>query len=313
MEEEPRAKRIKDLAPQNKKKRKEPIKPWGKTERIIVLTFLLLTVFIPAALAASARNWKLPGLPRISLPKFSGEETIIIEGDNSSKKKSEEATKYFEDKTRNLSGVYALYVVRLGSGSSYGLNQTEVMQAASLIKLPVMAAVYRQAEKGSINLDSKVAGANSTYRQLLGAMGHSSDNAAQVKVVAAIGKDEVQKTIEEIGMEDTSLEENLTTAKDIGVFFQRLWNGLILTDKNRDEMLDFLTDTIYESWIAGGISQVRVAHKYGREVHVVNDAGIIYSEPPFVLVIVSRGVIETEADEAIPEIAAKVFAIETSN
>jgi hypothetical protein len=48
-------------------------------------------------------------------------------------------------------------------------------------------------------------------------------------------------------------------------------------------------------------------------VHVVNDAGIVFSEPPFVLVVLSDGVVEAEADKFIPEAAARIFEIETSN
>jgi beta-lactamase class A len=220
---------------------------------------------------------------------------------------------YFRSSTGDLSGLWGLYVIRLKDGSSYGVNQDEVMQAASLIKLPVMAAVYMQAESGDIDLDSGVSGSDSTYRQLLGAMGKMSNNSAQVKIVEALGEAGVQETIEELGMKDTSFAENLTTPADIGLFFQKLWKGFIISQEHRDEMLGFLTDTSFESWIAAGIPDVRVAHKYGREVHVVNDAGIVFSDPPFVLVVMSDGVVENEADAFIPEAAARIYQIETGD
>ena len=74
----------------------------------------------------------------------------------------------------------------------------------------------------------------------------------------------------------------------------------------------YLTDTIYESWVPEGIpDEIDVAHKFGRELHVVNDAGIVFAEEPFVLVIVSKGVVEREADEIFPELARLVFDVET--
>jgi len=42
--------KLKDLNPENKKKRKEPPKPWGRKERIIVLVALLATTIISAIL-----------------------------------------------------------------------------------------------------------------------------------------------------------------------------------------------------------------------------------------------------------------------
>jgi len=72
--------RIKDLKPENKRKRKEPPKPWGKKERYFVLGVLATSVLASAILYASARSWKLPGFPKISLPSFT-EETIVISKD----------------------------------------------------------------------------------------------------------------------------------------------------------------------------------------------------------------------------------------
>ena len=84
-----------------------------------------------------------------------------------------------------------------------------------------------------------------------------------------------------------------------------------------------MTDTIYEDHLRAGIPEgVRVAHKYGREVHVVNDAGIVFSDNPYgpeapqgrgplVIVIMSKGVIEKEADNIFPELAKVVYGIET--
>src|SRR3990167_9431090 len=78
---------VRDLKPENKKRRVEPPKPCGKKERLTVLIFLLGTMLVSGILAASSRNWKLPGLPRIRPPDISGwnfdflgGETITIGG-----------------------------------------------------------------------------------------------------------------------------------------------------------------------------------------------------------------------------------------
>lgn len=49
-------KKFKDLKPSNKKKRKEPPKPWGKQERYVVLIILAATVLIAAVLATKSQN-----------------------------------------------------------------------------------------------------------------------------------------------------------------------------------------------------------------------------------------------------------------
>ena len=307
-----RDKDFKDLKPENRKKRKEPKKPWGKKERYFVGSVLVLMVGISAILALSARSWKFPGIPRMQMPSFSipffSEETIILEGedvDSTNKEIAEKVISEFKQKTMDLSGVYGLYVVNLNNGFSYGVNERETFQAASLIKLPVMAAVYLEAEQGNLTL--------SEYRKYLEAMGKRSDNSAQIKVVKDLGEETINSYIKKLGMRHTSYEENETTPYDIGVFFEKLWDGDILDSEDTEELLGFLTDTIYEDWLVAGISEdIRIAHKYGREVHVVNDAGIVFSSgqeglrpggQPYVVVIMSKGVVEKEADKVFPELA----------
>lgn len=327
-------------------KKMEPPKPWGKKERFLVLVVLLLTLGTSSVLALSARNWKLPGLPRIKfqLPSFSllKNETITIEGDEDRIRevfKSNEVISKFREMTNELSGVYGLYVVNLDTGFSLdrkvasfacGVNENEIFQAASLIKLPVMVAMYMSVEDGSLDLsdkyelknEDKISGAGSlhtkpegyeiTYRDLIRLMGQQSDNTAYNIAKNMLGVRKINETINLIGMKSTDFAENETTPKDIGLFFQKLWEGSLISDENSDELLDFLTDGIYEEWLAAGIpNDIQVAHKYGREMHVVNDAGIVFANKPFVVVIMSKGVVEREADKVFPELTRMVYEIET--
>ncbi|MGA2910543.1 MAG: hypothetical protein ABSE04_01940 [Candidatus Microgenomates bacterium] len=75
-------KNFKDLSPKNRRKRKEPSKPWGKKERLVVLIFLLLSVIVSAGLALGiGKGWnglKFPSFNFSSLNIFK-EQTIIIE------------------------------------------------------------------------------------------------------------------------------------------------------------------------------------------------------------------------------------------
>lgn len=310
------------------KKKREPRQKggqaWGKKERYWVFFILLGTILVSGILAFSARSWKLPGLPRISLPSFDSGK-IIIEKE-ASDERAKNVTFSFKEKTKELSGVYGFYVFRLTEGSSYGVSEKEKFQAASLIKLPVILAFYMEDEKGTIDLETKyklkeedkVSGAGSlfseptgtilTYRDLVRYMGKQSDNTAYHIALDILGEEKVKSVISEIGMTNTSLESNETTPYDIGLLFRKLWQGDIVSRKNRDEILGFLTDTIYEEWLVAGIpSRVKVAHKYGREVHVVNDAGIVHADKRFVLVLMSKGVVEREADEVFPELAKIVY------
>jgi beta-lactamase class A len=312
-----------------RKKKKTEIIPWSKKERLLVLGVLFATIVSSGILALSARSWKLPNMPRIKLPTFEG-ETFYIEGNKEGERKAREAVSLFENKVRPLSGVYGLYVIRLDDGSSYGVGDNEVFQAASLIKLPVMVGMYMEEEVGNLDLEEeyilkssdKVAGSGSlysepegtvlTYRELIEYMGQESDNTAFNIARGILGDERVTEIIDEIGMEGTNLSENETTPKDVGIFFRNLWEGLIISQEHKDELLEYMTDTIYEAWIAEGLPNIRVAHKFGREIHVVNDAGVVYADDPFVLVILSKGVVEREADEVFPELSRIIYQVEST-
>jgi hypothetical protein len=81
--------KFRDLNPENRRKRKEPPKPWGKKERILVLGFILATTILALGMYIASLNLKLGGLPKISIPKINlqnpfGEEVIKV-GPNSVK------------------------------------------------------------------------------------------------------------------------------------------------------------------------------------------------------------------------------------
>ncbi|KKR49846.1 MAG: hypothetical protein UT84_C0018G0002 [Candidatus Curtissbacteria bacterium GW2011_GWA1_40_16] len=70
--------KIKDLNSQNKRKRKEPVRAWGKFDRIVIFLLIFLTCGLSGYLALASRGYKLPGFPRISFPKNSlfGEKVV---------------------------------------------------------------------------------------------------------------------------------------------------------------------------------------------------------------------------------------------
>lgn len=314
------------------RKKKEPKKTWGKKERLLVFVILIITVASSAILGLYARDWKLPGLPRLSLEELSlpflSEETIIIEKNIMSK----EASGLFKDKTNKLSGVWGLYVYNLGELSSYGVNENTIFQAASFIKLPVMVTMYKEAEAGNLDLSqiyklkaqdkregsghlyNEPVGTEISYRNLIRLMGQESDNTAFRATVNILGEEKVIEAIKSLGMEKTSYENNSTSPKDMGDLFVKIWNGELLSEQHSDELLSFLTNTVYENHLPAGMPEgIVVAHKYGREEHVVNDAGIVFSKEPFVSVIMSRGVVEADADSIFPELARDIYNFQAKN
>jgi beta-lactamase class A len=330
-EEEKRSlkvKKIKDLSPENTKRRKEPVRAWNKFDRLFLLFLLLLSAGSAFFLALSSRGYKLPNLPRLNISqiKLFGERTIVFESENRDRKIAEEIINNFSSRTESLSGIYGFYVINIDNNFSFGVYNDEKFQAASLIQLPVMAGMYMAREDGKLNLDAKyklraedkVKGSGSlyakpvgyevSYRELIKLIGKESDNTAFNICRKYLGDEKVQSIINLIGMKDTSLMEDTTTPQDIGLFFQKLWNGELINSTNTNEMLLFLTDTVNEKSLAEGISEnVRVAHKYGRELKIVNDGGIIYANTPYITVIMTKDIVDPEADKAFSELSKIIY------
>jgi len=228
-----------------------------------------------------------------------------------------------------LQGSYGVYVYNLTDKQEFGLNQNEIFPAASLMKLPAILTLYQEVEAGRINLETeyllkaedkktgagviqyKPVGTKYTYRELVQSMGRYSDNTAFNVVRQLLGDEKIQATISDLGMMKTSLEKNETSAADIGLFFRKFYAQSLLTRNHRDEIIDYLTKTASEDRIPAGVPEdVKVAHKIGNETGSFSDAGIVFGEEPFILVILSKNALEEEALEVLPEITKIIWEFE---
>ncbi len=316
--------KLKDLNPQNKRSRKEPIKPWTKADRMLVGGVFFGTVVIALILFAFSVDWKLPGLPRIGFPTFKPDEDVLT----INKEDRETAQKIKDEvniESKKLSGTYAFSYIRLDDGFSFGLNDSVKMNAASLMKIPVLIAYFKSYEKGEVNLEEqyvlansdkqigsgslsgKPAGTKITYKELVYLMGKESDNTAMKIVSSKIGEEKIKAVIKEAGMINTDYSEWETTASDMAELFYKLYKGDLVSQKSKDMILDSITNTIYENVIPAGIDDnIKIAHKYGRELHIIHDAGIIFGKEPYVLAVMSKSILDKEGEVFIPQIVSLI-------
>ena len=180
----------------------------------------------------------------------------------------------------------------LAKGSEGSINSTK-MQAASLIKLFIMGAVYE-------NYDALAEQyGNETLENNLNAMITVSDNAAANTLVGYLGggdneagKNVLNQFCQAHGYTDTSmgrmLEEgtengdNYTSVKDCGAFLREIYQlcSNIPTEstlKNAEAMYHLLKLQTRTNKIPAQMPEgVHVANKTGELATVENDAGIIY-------------------------------------
>ena len=118
-------------------------------------------------------------------------------------------------------GVLGVSVKHLGTGEAASLNGGELFPTASVFKVPVIVALYRQVDAGAVSLDEKVVlreedkvpgsgilkelspGLEITLRDLVTLMMIVSDNTATDLVVERVGLENVNATLRRLGLERT--------------------------------------------------------------------------------------------------------------
>jgi beta-lactamase class A len=151
-----------------------------------------------------------------------------------------------------------------------------------------------------------------TLRQLCEAMIVSSSNFAANLLIDKLGADKIQHTVEALGadgirvlrgVEDQKAFDkglnNSTTARGLLALLDRLANGRAVDAQADAEMIGILKRQKFNDAIPAGVpAGVAVAHKTGSITRIHHDAGIVYANRPYVLVVLVRG-IEDQKQSAV--------------
>jgi beta-lactamase class A len=228
-----------------------------------------------------------------------------------------EIKRYFESKE----GKYSFYFEDLKSGYTYGFNEDVEMIAAGCIKLPIAIALLREVEQKTISLEDvvkindedKVFGLfgiihefsekEYTIKELLMAMLIQSDSTAAGKIIDIIGMDNLNKSIQRMGLESTRVikypsdvklkdeEENITTSYDLSKCFKLLHNKLVLTEEHSNLILNALKRHQLSTRIPFYFPrelQLKTANKIGTLESVENDTALLnLPKGNFVLTVMS--------------------------
>jgi beta-lactamase class A len=130
-------------------------------------------------------------------------------------------------------GVLGFYAKNLSTGEEVGHRTDEVMPTASVIKVGIMAELYRQVEAGEVDLHGRLTvrkedhyggtgvlkefepGVQLTLTDLCRMMIVVSDNVATGMLVRLLGKDRINRSFDEWGLSQTELVWNITLGDDI--------------------------------------------------------------------------------------------------
>lgn len=221
----------------------------------------------------------------------------------------------------NYSQDTSIYFRDMNNGPWFGINEKELFSPASLIKVPLMIAYLKKAEKDPSIFDKKILNTslynprtqniqprvtlaqNQTYtvRQLIEQMIIYSDDTSYNLLNSEISANELLSVYDDLGV-DISLAEqnpngNILSVKAYASFFRILFNASYLNKEMSEYALKILSQTDYKDGLNSGIpSTIQTAHKFGERQYLdtglkqLHDCGIIYlPKKPYLLCIMTRG------------------------
>jgi len=226
-------------------------------------------------------------------------------------------------------GSYSIYYKDLKTGQEFGIDENKVQTAASLNKVPIVSFLYNQAAHGRQDLEDKIViqkddiqdygtgslrykepGGSYSLKTLTKLMLEQSDNTAAHVLGLRLGTDKIQNYVTSLGLIATNMEDNKTSARDMGRLLEAIYIGRVTNKALKAEMLDFMRDTDFEDRLARDIpDSVPVYHKAADGVGFVHDAGIIDDgKRVFILTILASDIqSEEEAKKTIGKIAKFIY------
>ena len=244
-----------------------------------------------------------------------------------------------QERLSALPGMIGFYAKDMASGESFSFQQDSQVNAASVIKLLIMAEAFRQREAGQIDFaepctilaEHKLPSCGAlTYLHtgltvelgdLVTLMIILSDNTATNLLIEKLGLERINAMIDSLGLTRTRLNrmlwrpelsrrgiQNRITAGDMGRLMELLLRGEVVSAQASAEMLRIMGDQRLNGKMPFFLHSegIRCAHKTGEDDGITHDVGVIYAEAPRIFCFVSEGTDVPCAERLLQDLAAEV-------
>lgn len=255
--------------------------------------------------------------------------------DINSKENSKQLEEIVLNQLKTSKGSYAVVIKNLDTGERYLLNEHKVFETASLYKLWVMGEVYRQIENGNLTKDQVLAANVEDLNRVFNIASESaerteggiswpvqvavknmitiSDNYSALLLSSKIKISNVTQFLRDNGLTEskvgTANDSPLSTASDIALFFEKLYNEELGGKTSTTEMISYLKNQQINTKLSNLLPENSViAHKTGELGAFSHDGGIVYlPKGNYIIVIMSETDSQTRANTNIAQISKKVY------
>ena len=271
-----------------------------------------------------------PGSAPEPVSKRTDEQPLKARSDEG--RNSEVLTASVESITGSYPGIYGVLVWQPASGKRVAVNADGSFPAASLAKLPVLLALYREAAEGTLELDEPIQilptdvqpgtgvlkhrppGTIVTLRECAYHLISNSDNTAWRILERRLGEWRIFAELANIGAYYTNYgyARHTTTPEDVLKMLTHISDPGYTSPALSEEMLSAMTDTAFEDRLPRGVPEdARVAHKIGILGDSFADAGVVYpqgqEEGAYYIVVLSDSTTEQASRAAMQEISRAAY------
>lgn len=243
--------------------------------------------------------------------------------------------KTVQDALIGTRGSYSVVVKNLKTNESYSLNEHVSFDTASLYKLWIMAETYSQIKNGTLKEDAvlsedvkmlndkfNIASESAelsegtitlSVRDALNKMIAISDNYAAFLLGATIRLSKVTSFLKANEFNESSVglygSTPTTTAYDIALFFEKLYNAKLIDEEYSASMLQLLKTQKLNNKIPKYLpDNIPIAHKTGELDPYTHDAGIVYApNGDYIIVILSKSNDPDLAEDKIANVSKAVY------
>lgn len=207
-------------------------------------------------------------------------------------------------------GRVAIHLRDMRTGRSWAYHEDDLFPSASLVKVPVMVAVFSRIQEGRLSLRETLVlrrrhrsggsgslkwrpdGARLTVRDLLQFMISESDNTATALLMEAVGLGYIQDQLPKMGLVYTGIyqegmsiksgrvrHENYTTAREMNMLMEKIYKGELVSPEASRLMLDVLK---HRKAVASRLAKTlprgwEIAHKTGLLRQACHDSAVIFT------------------------------------
>lgn len=227
---------------------------------------------------------------------------------------------------------YSIVIKNLKTGETYSRDPEKTYQTASLYKLWAMAVAYQQIEEGKITKDQILSDSVENLNKRFDISSESaeltegdisltvedaiekaitiSDNYAALLLTSKLRLSSLTAFLKEEGFTASSVgTPPKTTATDITLFYEKLYNGQLISSNASKEMLEVLKGQLLNDRIPKYLPKdIQIAHKTGELDGVKHDAGIVFTpKGDYLIVMLSDSNDSQAAAERLASISKNVY------